>query len=641
MLTPKKVSDPPRRMKKSIIKNGRGGKIVDTPKHFKEDRFRWVLEVDLAGVNKKCKKGILQWVWYRRFRTSDTARETYRGCAAISITENSIPPSPTTNAQFTRIGEIYYNTRCSTPDGREARYKEIDFPEEATCAQKCDEDEGCSGYTDSEFGFCRLYSGELNMRKGYKVLNYLPGGTLPVGYKVYDQEGNPGWKGCYIRNYNKKKYGPPTKPKCAIVYEQVLYFGDAKSISEGTNEFDSKWKNKINSLEVMDGCNLSLYDSKNTELKCNPWEINLNEKYFGDKAIKYKCTCNGNSGSSSDEEVVSEAKPSEPSTPSMPQAKPSGPSTPSKPQGKAKDIGDFIEVVVDGAGSLNCAAGLHQKSSGMPRNMIIAYLDGETKTGKTGASFGVSEWKNGANGNMVEVMDGKFTFKLKKNGGNKNVAWACGPKDTSTGGLTYHRATKAIILAKDIAQEDDTEVVLTSTVNEGNDNSIEVDEQSSATVNEGNDNSIDSTSQEVSCGNHTAASCDKCPQGNGKSWCNSDCKWVNKKCIDKKQKIAVTSTTTTTTLKTKATSTTSEQDTDQEVGEQEEKSSNSNECATINNKGTCKFPWTYTQNGKKKTLDGCEMNAGKYGWCATELDSAGEIVRASMGMCSESCPKGY
>ena len=32
----------------------------------------------------------------------------------------------------------------------------------------------------------------------------------------------------------------------------------------------------------------------------------------------------------------------------------------------------------------------------------------------------------------------------------------------------------------------------------------------------------------VSCGSHRASSCAKCPQGNGASWCNGDCKWTSK-----------------------------------------------------------------------------------------------------------------
>ena len=37
----------------------------------------------------------------------------------------------------------------------------------------------------------------------------------------------------------------------------------------------------------------------------------------------------------------------------------------------------------------------------------------------------------------------------------------------------------------------------------------------------------------VSCGNHQANSCAKCPQGNGATWCNGDCKWSNGQCISK------------------------------------------------------------------------------------------------------------
>jgi len=31
----------------------------------------------------------------------------------------------------------------------------------------------------------------------------------------------------------------------------------------------------------------------------------------------------------------------------------------------------------------------------------------------------------------------------------------------------------------------------------------------------------------VSCGQHSAASCLECPQGNGKNWCNGDCEWID------------------------------------------------------------------------------------------------------------------
>jgi len=39
--------------------------------------------------------------------------------------------------------------------------------------------------------------------------------------------------------------------------------------------------------------------------------------------------------------------------------------------------------------------------------------------------------------------------------------------------------------------------------------------------------------QFVSCGAHEAASCDECPMGQGKTWCNGDCKWVSGECIRK------------------------------------------------------------------------------------------------------------
>merc|ERR1719221_1467132 len=34
----------------------------------------------------------------------------------------------------------------------------------------------------------------------------------------------------------------------------------------------------------------------------------------------------------------------------------------------------------------------------------------------------------------------------------------------------------------------------------------------------------------VSCGNHNAASCAECTQGNGESWCNGDCSWRDGSC---------------------------------------------------------------------------------------------------------------
>jgi len=39
----------------------------------------------------------------------------------------------------------------------------------------------------------------------------------------------------------------------------------------------------------------------------------------------------------------------------------------------------------------------------------------------------------------------------------------------------------------------------------------------------------------VNCGKHQAGSCEECPQGNGKYWCNGDCRWIDdvKKCFPK------------------------------------------------------------------------------------------------------------
>ena len=42
-------------------------------------------------------------------------------------------------------------------------------------------------------------------------------------------------------------------------------------------------------------------------------------------------------------------------------------------------------------------------------------------------------------------------------------------------------------------------------------------------------------SEYVDCGWHQAGSCEECPQGNGKYWCNGDCRWIDdvKKCFPK------------------------------------------------------------------------------------------------------------
>lgn len=39
--------------------------------------------------------------------------------------------------------------------------------------------------------------------------------------------------------------------------------------------------------------------------------------------------------------------------------------------------------------------------------------------------------------------------------------------------------------------------------------------------------SVENTEKEVSCGNHGASSCAECPQGNGASWCNGECEWLD------------------------------------------------------------------------------------------------------------------
>jgi len=37
---------------------------------------------------------------------------------------------------------------------------------------------------------------------------------------------------------------------------------------------------------------------------------------------------------------------------------------------------------------------------------------------------------------------------------------------------------------------------------------------------------------EVNCGMHTASSCQACPQGNGRYWCNGQCQWLSNQCVD-------------------------------------------------------------------------------------------------------------
>merc|ERR1712062_604047 len=34
----------------------------------------------------------------------------------------------------------------------------------------------------------------------------------------------------------------------------------------------------------------------------------------------------------------------------------------------------------------------------------------------------------------------------------------------------------------------------------------------------------------VNCGGHTAKTCQACPQGNGKYWCNGECQWRDNQC---------------------------------------------------------------------------------------------------------------
>ena len=44
---------------------------------------------------------------------------------------------------------------------------------------------------------------------------------------------------------------------------------------------------------------------------------------------------------------------------------------------------------------------------------------------------------------------------------------------------------------------------------------------------------IETGKAEVNCGNHRAASCSECPQGNGEPWCNGECEWQTSTCVSK------------------------------------------------------------------------------------------------------------
>ena len=38
------------------------------------------------------------------------------------------------------------------------------------------------------------------------------------------------------------------------------------------------------------------------------------------------------------------------------------------------------------------------------------------------------------------------------------------------------------------------------------------------------------TNKVVNCGGHTAKTCQECPQGLGRLWCNGDCQWLDNQC---------------------------------------------------------------------------------------------------------------
>jgi len=51
---------------------------------------------------------------------------------------------------------------------------------------------------------------------------------------------------------------------------------------------------------------------------------------------------------------------------------------------------------------------------------------------------------------------------------------------------------------------------------------------------------IDNRTLTVSCGNHRAANCDDCPQGNSEAWCNGECAWCesSQKCHSLEERVA-------------------------------------------------------------------------------------------------------
>merc|ERR1719219_2096273 len=42
---------------------------------------------------------------------------------------------------------------------------------------------------------------------------------------------------------------------------------------------------------------------------------------------------------------------------------------------------------------------------------------------------------------------------------------------------------------------------------------------------------VKAINHQVYCGGHSASDCGDCPQGNGPTWCNGDCTWVDDQCV--------------------------------------------------------------------------------------------------------------
>jgi len=109
----------------------------------------------------------------------------------------------------------------------------------------------------------------------------------------------------------------------------------------------------------------------------------------------------------------------------------------------------------------------------------------------------------------------------------------------------------------------------------------------------------------VSCGRHTATSCQGCPQGNGRGWCNGDCTW------NARQNVCVSKVS---------------EDT----------------CKTVSGPSAnqpCVFPFKW--NGK--TYNNCPVDSDDTNetWCSTKTDSNGNHITGQglWGHCGSKCKK--